>query len=437
MKILLLYPKPVEGASLRETRLDHQLSCLATLTRRLLEEADIAQNFAVREIAYKAVDNTSQDAPASEMFGDIAVQHFSTADLLALYDSSDLVIEICGDKRTQAEFYEYQGAAITLRPTYPGSFSQNDINIECRNMEEKAWLTERVIEATKMAEETARVSEFVEPDMHYSQFSPLPYRLSKEFYSRPRQHALVFLSYGAGENSDTICDQDQHQIASLLHDMEDLAALTIVTDTLATAPRAKTIAKALQNALGLETKVFSHRRGDYRDLFSVLAKCDVALFAGSSLYVDSIRLGVPAYIWRSKQAGTDPLNDAFMNLLEDASANEVLSEQRIHLDRLIESHYLGATLPNDKRVLLEALSAIMSKLAPGIYLETSGYINNPAVPEPVIDQPRVWHTNTLSTRMKHRISRGRRKFTKFKQSPERFFEDSENPLAKRLYTMIR
>lgn len=443
MKILLLYPKPVEGLRQRETRLDYQLDCIAKLARQLLADADIEQNFSVREIAYQshpslhAAGSIGGALPASEMVEGLPIQNFSVTDLVSLYDRSDLVIEICGDKRTQTEFYDYKGAAITLRPTYPGSFAQNDINIECSNMEEKAWMTERVIEATQLAEQTAKVSEFVEPDMHFSQFSPLPYRLGKEFYARARDHALVFLSYGAGENTDQICDLDRETIARLLHDMEELSSLTIVTDTLETAPRAQDIANSIEEALGLETKVFSHRRGDYRDLFSVLAKCDIALFAGNALYVDSIRLGVPAYIWRSKQAGVEPLNQAFNSLQENYDTVAVLEEQRVHLERLIESHYLGHTLPNDKRVLLEAMGAIIGKIAPGIIVDSAPFINNPSVPEAIIDQPAVWHNHSLSARVRLRISNSRRKLTKFKQSPERFFQDSDHPIAKRIYTMMR
>ncbi len=438
MKILLLYPKPVEGINQRETRLDHQLDCIAKLVRGLLSEADIEQHFSVREIAYEASESEqfSRNA-ASEIFNGKSIQDFNVTDLISLYDRSDLVIEISGEKCTQAEFYDYKGASIIIRPTYPGSFAQNDIDIECRNMEDKAWITEKVIEAKRMAEQTASLSEYVEPDMHYSQFAPLPYRLGKEFYEVKRDHALVFLSYGSGENTDQICKQDQETIALLLHDMEQLASLTIVTDTLSTQPRAKQIANAITESLGLETKVFSHRRGDYRDLFSVLAKCDVALFAGNSLYVDSIRLGVPAYIWRSKQTGVEPLNTAFQSLLDGSDLIGVIDEQKQQLERLIQSHYLGHTLPNDRRVLLESLSTIISKIAPGIMVDAESLIKNPMVPEPIIDQPPVWHTQSLSSQIRLRVSNSRRKLTKFKQSPERFFQDSEHPLAKKIYTLIK
>ena len=253
MNILLLYPRPVEGEYRRETRLAHQLARISGLIKDLFAHAVIEQNFQVREIAYDS--DTSNDhaegilKPASEIFDGKELQIFSIDDLVLLYENTDLVVEICGDVKTQTEFYQYDGASITLRPTWPGSFAQNDINIECRNIQEKSWITEQVIEATNRAEQTFKIDEYVDPDMYYSQFSPLPVRLSEEFYSRKRDHALVFLSFSAGENNDRVCDADQQTLSLLLHDMESLRSLTIVTDTLKSAPKVEKIAKSLRSCL--------------------------------------------------------------------------------------------------------------------------------------------------------------------------------------------
>ena len=441
MNILLLYPRPVEGEYRRETRLEHQLARISGLIKELFAHAVIEQNFQVREIAYDS-DTTNDDAegswkPATEIYDGKELQEFSIDDLVLLYETADLVVEICGDKKTQTEFYLYDGAAITLRPTWPGSFAQNDISIECKNIEEKSWITEQVIDATNQAEQTFKIDEYVDPDMYYSQFSPLPVRLGEEFYSRKRDHALVFLSFSAGENNDRVCDADQQTLSLLLHDMESLRSLTIVTDTLKSAPKVEKIAKSLRSALNVDTRVFAHRRGDYRDLFSVLAKCDLALFAGSSLYVDAIRLGVPVYVWRSQQSGVKPLNDAFLSLSENYNPSAVLSEQRSFLDNLIKSHYLGNTLPNSSYILLTAMSEIIEKIIPGVVIDTDKLIQDSAIPEPVIDQPRVWHDDSVKRRLQNTISTGKKKFAKLRQNPDRFLKESSNPIAQKVYTLIR
>lgn len=441
MNILLLYPKPVEGEYRRETRLEHQLACISQLIRKILGNAVIEQTFSVREIAYQA--NTANELadtswkPASEMYDGEELQEFTAEELTLLYQGAHLVVEVCGDKKTQTDFYEYDGASMTIRPTYPGSFAQNDINIECKNIEEKSWITERVIAATEQAEKIAKVDEYVDPDMYYSQFAPLPVRLSDEFYSRQREHALVFLSFTAGEDNDAICESDQQTLSLLLHDMESLRSLTIVTDTLKTAPKVEKIAESLKRALAVDTRVFAHRRGDYRDLFSVLSKCDMALFAGTSLYVDALRLGVPVYVWRSHQAGVQPLNDAFLSLSENHDLARVLQQQRKTLESLIQSHYLGHTLPNNSGILIESVSAAIEKIAPGVVIDTAKMISESLIPEPVINQPRVWHDDSISRRLKNSISRGRKKLTKLRQNPDRFLRDSNHPLAQKIYTLMR
>jgi len=362
---------------------------------------------------------------------------FAKSYLELVYQSSDLVIEVSGDKKTQTQFYGYKGASLTVRPTYPGSFAQNDVNIECVGIDEKSWITEKIIEATRTEEARIKIDEYVDPDMFYSQFSPLPYRLGKEFYSRPREHALVFLSFTAGEDDEQVCDKDQETISLLLHDMEPLSSLTIVTDTLKTAPRVERIAASLRQALGIDCRVFAHRRGDYRDLFSVLSKCDMALFAGSSLYVDAIRLGIPSYVWRSPQEGVAPLNEAFLTLSETYDLASVLQQQRDHLEQLVQSHYLAHTLPNNSRVLVETMSEVIEKIASGVVIDTDKLISDSAIPQPIIDQPRVWHDDSVTRRVKNSLSISRKKLSKLRQNPERFLKESTNPFAQKIYTLVR
>ena len=444
MKILFLYPRPVDGVTRRETRLEHQLACISRMMQAMLGSAAIEHSFTVREIAYESSAANGQAAVgdpeakrASEIYSGDELQQFNNSELKELYAATDLVIEVCGDKQTQTHMYNYNGASITLRPTYPGSFAQNDINIECRNVEEQAWVTERVIEATRIAEEMSKLEEYLEPDMYYSQFSPLPARLGAEFYQREREHALVFLSFTAGENTDEICDNDKKTLALLLHDMEALRSLTIVTDTLQSAPKVEQIARYLRDALAVDTKVFAHRRGDYRDLFAVLSKCDLALFAGSSLYIDAARLGIPVYIWRSQQEGIDPLNQAFLTLAENYDPAAVHQEQRKQIEKLVEAHYLGHTMPNNSRVLMDAMAAIINKLAPGVVLDTEQLIDDTAMPVPVIDQPRVWHEESTRIKLRNSLSLGKKKLAKMRQNPNRFFKDSNNPFARKIYTLMR
>ena len=441
MNILFLYPKPVDSASRRETRLEHQLGCISSIVRTLLSHAVIEQSISVREIAYET-DNADgvaevQCSPASEFYKGNHLQDLSVSEMGLLYHNSDLVIEISGDSKTQTQFYKYEGASLTLRPTYPGSFAQNDVNIECINIEEKSWITEKIIAATRTEESKVRIDEYVDPDMFYSQFSPLPYRLGKEFYSRKREHALVFLSFTAGEDNEMVCDKDQETISLLLHEMEALSSLTIVTDTLKTAPRVERIALSLRDALGIDCRVFAHRRGDYRDLFSVLSKCDLALFAGSSLYVDAIRLGIPSFIWRSPQQGIEPLNEAFLTLTETYNPGAVLEQQRNHLEQLVQSHYFGHTLPNNSRILVETMSQVIQRIASGVVIDTDKLISDSAIPLPIIDQPRVWHDDSIGRKVKNSLSISKKKLTKLRQNPERFFKESSNPFAQKIYTLVR
>jgi len=346
----------------------------------------IEQSISVREIAYESDENIDSEkdqwSPASEVYEGSNLQDFTVSDLELVYQSSDLVIEVCGDKKTQTQFYGYSGASLTLRPTYPGSFAQNDVNIECINIDEKSWITEKIIEATRTEEERVKIDEYVDPDMFYSQFSPLPYRLGKEFYSRKRDHALVFLSFTAGEDSEQVCDKDQETISLLLHDMENLSSLTIVTDTLKTAPS-------------------------------------------------------PSYVWRSPQQGVEPLNDSFLTLNETYDPAAVLQQQRAHLEHLVQSHYLGHTLPNNSRVLVETMSEVIQKIASGVVIDTDKLISDSAIPQPIIDQPRVWHDDSVTRRVKNSLSIGRKKFSKLRQNPERFLKESSSPFAQKIYTLVR
>lgn len=83
------------------------------------------------------------------------------------------------------------------------------------------------------------------------------------------------------------------------------------------------------------------------------------------------------------------------------------------------------------------MSEIIEKIAPGVVIDTDKLIQDSSIPEPIIDQPRVWHDDSVKRRLQNTISTGKRKFAKLRQNPDRFLKESSNPIAQKVYTLIR
>jgi len=107
----------------------------------------------------------------------------------------------------------------------------------------------------------------------------------------------------------------------------------------------------------------------------------------------------------------------------------VLNQQRDHLEQLVQSHYLAHTLPNNSRVLVETMSEVIQKIAAGVVIDTDKLISDSAIPQPIIDQPRVWHDDSVTRRVKNSLSISRKKLSKLRQNPERFLKESSGCLA--------
>ena len=86
---------------------------------------------------------------------------------------------------------------------------------------------------------------------------------------------------------------------------------------------------------------------------------------------------------------------------------------------------------------VETMTEVIQKLASGVVIDTNKLISDSAIPQPIIDQPPVWHDDSVTRRVKNSLSISRKKLSKLRQNPERFLKESSNPFAQKIYTLVR
>jgi len=177
----------------------------------------------------------------------------------------------------------------------------------------------------------------------------------------------------------------------------------------------QTVAAGLQESLGLQPSIWGLRKGEYHDMYSIMAKSNVVLCGGGALYADAIIRGIPVFPWRTEYPGTEPIAKAYTQNSSDREV--VLSEQRKLLDQLIDALYLDGTLPNYRpcfeQMLAELINQCLSTNAIDLALPQA------SKPEWVIAPARMSEQRNMPDRLSRSLWDDRQKLLQFKQPANR------------------
>lgn len=398
MKILLVYPQQVNSARQRLNRSAAQLGGIAHTVREVLSRCNGVR---VREFAYEHGTDTQALRATS-----------NRRNLSPIFNDTDLVIDISPKPDVNIGSADFAGPVVHLSPTFSGSFICNDIMVKGRGRLLQSDVVRCVDQTREKHKYTIPSTHELDESMQYAAFSPLPTRVGDAFYRNPKEHALVLLNYPDEiRNIDTV-QSDMQVLSETLHSVDNLRSITFVCESLDDLPMIQNVADGLRNALGLQPSIWGLRKGEYHDMYSIMAKSNVVLSGGSSLYADAIIRGIPVFPWRSEQAGTAPLAQTFIDLSNDRSA--MLSKQQHQLNQLIDAQYLDGTLPNYRpcfeQMILEVINHSLH--------EEPVTIGQPETQNPkwVIAPAKVSEHRHLPDRLNRSIWNDRQKLLQFKQS---------------------
>jgi len=400
MKLLLLYPQQADKPKQRLSRLGAQLSGITQTVRSLLDRSADAQ-IEVSEFAYDQGFDDLAKHPAADR-----------SSLSSVFDKTDLVLDISPTPGLNVSEADFVGPIIHLSPSFGGSFACNDIGISGRGRLMQSEVVSCIDTAREPYMDLQPSTHELDANMHYAAFAPLPTRVGDAFYRNEKDHALVFLSYPDHLRNEATLNSDLQILGQTLHGVENLRSLTFVCESLADAPMIQKIADALKDALGFSPSIWGLRKGEFHDMFSIMAKSSVVLFGGNSLYADAIIRGIPVFPWRNAQSGTDNIANAYRNYSEDFNRERLLKEQRKHLDRVFEAQYLDATVPNHRNCFDHVIADLINHAVHG---------------EPF----------ALNDRLKRSVWSDRQKLLQFKQPQNHQIIRSNNRDDRQVFTRVK
>jgi len=423
MKLLLLYPQQAEKPKQRLSRLGAQLADLSQSVRSVLDRS-VGTQIKVSEFAYEQGNSN------------VAVNANSDRNSLrSVFDETDLILDISSEPGVNVGQTDYAGPIVHLSPAFGGSFACNDITIQGRGRLMQSEVVTCISDSREPYLDLLPSTHEMDANMHYAAFSPLPTRVGDAFYRNEKDHALIFLSYPDHQRTEDILNYDLQILSQTLHSVENLRSVSFVCDSLNDVPLIQQIADALQQALGIPPSIWGLRKGEFHDMFSIMAKSSVVFFGGNSLFADAIIRGIPAFPWRNPQSGADNIADAYRAYTENYDRDALLKSQRKQLDLLFEAQYLDATIPNHRNCFDHVLSDLINHAVHGqpFELKTAGS----SQPEWVIAPAVMTESRTMPDIVRRSVWSDRQKLLQFKQPQNREIIRSNDRNDRQVFTRVK
>lgn len=423
MKLLLLYPQPVKKPKSRLSRRGVQLESIADAVRSL---------FAMSTSAAMQVTEFGYERDSSDNALDARRNRES---LTKAFDSSDLVIDISQAPDVNIASSDFAGPVIHLSAAFPGSFACNDISIKGRGRLLQGDIVSCIEKSREPYLDLLPSTHELDADMHYAAFSALPTRIGDAFYRNEREHAIVQLSYPEHLSSDETVNKDIEALAKALHTVEKLRSLTFVCDSLQDVPQIQQVADALKQSLGIKPAIWGLRKGEFHDMFSIVAKADVALFGGNALYADAILHRIPVFTWRCEQPGADGIAEVYKQYSEDKDRAAMLNRQRAQLDRLFEALYFDATVPNHRTCFHKVLADVINQAVHQANYELPKA--HESQPSWLIQPAKLTDTQATGDKMSRSVWRDRQSLLRFKQTANKPIHPNVEASDTRVFTQIK
>ena len=423
MKILLLYPQQADKPKLRRSRVGTQLSNISQSVRSMLDRS-IESHIKVTEFAYDCGNDDVAKHPAA-----------NRSSLASAFDDSDLIIDISLQPDINVGQSDFAGPIVHLSPAFAGSFACNDITIQGRGRLMQGEVVSNISESREPYIDLLPSTHELDANMHYAAFSPLPTRVGEAFYRNEKDHALVFLSYPAHQRNEDVLNNDLQVLSQTLHTVENLRSLTFVCERLVDVQLIQQIADALKQSLGLSPSIWGLRKGEFHDMFSIMAKSSVVLFGGNSLYADAIIRGIPVFPWRSSQFGADNIAEAYKTYTENHDRDALIKAQRKHLDRLFEAQYLDATVPNHRHCFDQVITTLINQSVHGQPLTLKKA--DSSEPEWVIAPATMTEKRSLPDRLQRSVWSDRQKLLQFKQPQNPEIVRSNDRSDRQVFTRVK
>jgi len=333
MKLLLIYPQLADKRKRRVSREDTQFIGLTHTTRALLANGK-TRKLGIHEHAY------------NNYISDVALQsNAKRKQLRSIYNKFDLVIDISPAALVNTVQAEIDVPVIHLSPTFSGSFACNDITIKGRGNLQQSDIVQCISQNTDQNLGPLPSTHELTAEMHRSTCSPLPTRVGDAFYRSAKEHALVLLAYPDHCRNDQTIATDIQVLKKMLHGVKDLKSITFICDRLEDVPLVQQVVDGVMKSVRIRPSIWGIRKGEFHDLFSIMAKSSVVFIGGGALFADAIICKIPVYLWRNDLYGHENIAQAYRQF----ASHQFEPINRNPVSRLNRSQQSGILLPSVRR----------------------------------------------------------------------------------------
>ena len=430
MRVLLVKPlsnkrqsQTSSNSQSLQNRLTEQLEAIAGLVEEQLKSAGIEDSTSLYYASKNDEESTrppllvftretnvsSQDIAGRTNMEESHV--LSTADVKDQLHSSEFII-LFTENENECALQDHMANLIpvdtktrflTAYPCYPYSLLQNeigysfDLNRSDRSISlEKKKIINRELQA-KPVEPTPPLSS------HYLQFEPV----SNDLIYQNQAHATGVVIAPRSVIAATTTD-----LVRYLDTTKQIAALTLLTnhpDTVTEIPDR------------IKIKLINTNSIDYASVLSMLSKSSLVLTMGNGLHADACRLNIrhlnydnPAESVTGGYISAHPVQPPSVQTPSEQTTDQL--DKQISLG--ISEGYILPNHPESMSVLLNQLIDTNIRLDSSISTAAATIIPWPTKPP----------SSERMTGFINSWSSGKRKLTKFRESPKRFFRDSQHPL---------
>lgn len=332
---------------------------------------------------------------------------------------------------------------LEARPLFPNSLLSSEVGIRF-----PALRSSRRQDSPIETEYRGLLDQAPHNPLNYRLQAPLPAYLGGHLY-RAGRHAIVLL-----DNESGLDDLD----SSLIRECHvTLNAQSYRHGT----PAQVLIPHFLDGKTGTGGNLRSRRRGTvlmeiYRlaelcHRLNVIGKSDLVLCDSAGIAIDAIRSAVPAAFVRGVPPGHEAIQSCVMEFLQHGDAQRLLQEQRAALKQLLQENAGTMAVTYRRQTLASLLDRVFA--ATGLPVSSTRSANTSQSSQTtksreqadtLLDrmdcnkalilqtQQALCSRSDAAIRLKSSLQSSRRKFRKFRESPSRFMEDSQNGLLRTL-----
>jgi len=407
MNLLLIYPQLADKPKRRISRESAQFVGLTQSTRALLEQG-------------KTSKLSVQASPYNSYFNDVALHCGASAKPLAsLYKDADVVIDISPPPLIHMPKLAGAAPIIHLSPTFRGSFACNEINIKGFGAQQQSDIVKCISQNRDQITKAVPSTHELSAQMRDSAFTPLPTRVGDAFYRTQKEHALVLLAYPEHSRNDQTIATDIQVLRKILKTIKDLKSISFMCECLEEVQFIQQVADGVKLSLGIQTSVWGLRKGEFQDMFAIMAKSSVVFFGGSALFLDAIICNIPVFPWRVNLPGSENIAQAYRQFSTHAKPdrNKLMQGQQKQFHRLIETQYLDSTVPNNRACFHSVLSDLIN-LATQRTITNAVYTKK-SQPQRVIPPAQISNKRGMPDQISRSVWSDRRKLLQFKQPANR------------------